>query len=583
MRIITRYQKRIIAASYFGSIDNCLSNPSKIIDIPNGWSSLGDCWCYRLLICLIDHSELCELIIDDLCLDILRALCIDFRKEENQRPEFTRTIRLLLNSMNISYLWDRVYSLLVEVCEERQKSPADNSSIEENNEEANGFHVKNVGSSSTNILELCAAFDFMMECFPLEHYVEIINLLNLMIDYCDILRVNEYLSLTRVVANILHRHELDKGPTLSSLIEKFQFLFHNFVTRRLLIITDTDGVYDEFGRLLERKYLNQTGGATTVAPTGVNLNMVAVYEAFCKVLSLISAIPILEEANEVVLGSTDRIQDESSFNYTSCTPYVQDLMLLSYKVENIKVNYASINLLLEMLSASQLSLDTDFALSNQLVESVAPTFSEEINASVVGEGSLLCDGSPSDGASPKTSRRLLLSVDEFSFIVKRTCWFPLAMKILWQYLSTHQTMWHDTVNLIQNMHNLTHQTLVCEDIICASLNSTDEQVAYDARRRFMLLFFLMKNDRSDLNLKQREFERPLFFMLDSLANKMDPFNCIAKDWLNQVYKFKATSRVLEPILKILLHVDTARSSIVYSKINISNIHHARIWTLYLYY
>lgn len=662
----TQYAKPLLLEAF----NNCLSDPSKIIDIPNGWSSLGDCWCYRLLICLIDHSELCELIIDDLCLDILRALCIDFRKEENQRTEFTRTIRLLLNSMNISYLWDRVYSLIVEVCEKRQKSPSNSSQIEEPEMKEDGFYVKSVGSSSTNILELCATYDFMMECFPLEHYVDLakeflpkilFNLLNLMIDYCDILKVNEYLSLTRVVANIfqgvniLHRdNELlkraeiarnsliqvptplrsnqislvaedeeylveeavepsndssnnatdevgdrssseqnishsnqpdidDKArtPTLSLLIEKFQFLFHNFVTRRLLIELDIAKIYESFGQLLERNYLNQDDHEVVVPPVDVDLDMVVVYKSFCKVMALISAIPVVvEDMGEPAAESEVKPQSDANFSYLSCAHYVQDLMLLSYKVENIKINYASINLLLDMLSASQLSLDVDFALSNQLVESAAPTFSEEINASVVGDGSLLYERSQSDSSPTKTSRRLLLSNEEFSFIVKRTCWFPLAMKILWQYLSTEQMMWHDTVNLIQNMHNLTQQTLVCEDIICASLNSNDEQVAYDARRRFMLLFFLMKNDRSDLNLKHREFERPLFFMLDSLANKMDPFNCIAKDWLNQVYKFRATSRVLEPILKILLHVDTARSPITFSKINISNIHHAH---MHLYY
>lgn len=64
----TEYAKPLLLEAF----NNCMSDPSKIIDIPNCWSSLGDFWCYRLLICLIDHSELCELIIDDLCLEILR-------------------------------------------------------------------------------------------------------------------------------------------------------------------------------------------------------------------------------------------------------------------------------------------------------------------------------------------------------------------------------------------------------------------------------------------------------------------------------------------------------------------------------
>lgn len=652
-----------------------------------------------------------------------RALCIDFRSDENQRPEFIRTIRLLLNSMNISYLWGRVYNLLVEVCEERQKTVKEGKVVDVSTEkqvETNNFHVNSVGSGSTNILELCATFDFMLECFPIENYVEmakdflpriLINLLNLMIGYCDILNVDAYLSLTRVVANIfdgvsmlhrdtslLKRAELarnslnqvptplrsnqislvtedeeylveetvepsndssnnatdeggdksisepnvshsnqldfeDKGnaPTLNVLIEKFQYLFHNFVTRRLLMpVVDLESIYDNFSKLLEQKYLDGHEDSHDSDVLVVDSNLVIVYESFCKVLKLIAAIPVVEDiVEDAIVESmefgfphnneshpvkstiltkeessesgktnlvdhselTQKIRDEVSqahrpastasdspkkMSYLSCKSYIQDLMLLSYRVRNIKINYASMNLLLDMLSASQLALDEEFALSNQLVESVVPSFSEELNASVVGDALLMFEQTSSSETSPKKQKRLLLGEEEFYFLVDETCWFSLAMKILWQYLSTEPMYWLETVDLIQNMHNLTQRTLVCEDIICASLNSPDEQVAYDARRRFILLFSLMKSDRSDLNLKQREFERPLFFMLDSLTNKMDPFNCIAKDWLTQVYKFRTTARVLEPILKILLHPDTARTPIVYTKVNISNIHHTHM-------
>lgn len=622
--------------------------------------------------------------------------------------------------MNISYLWGRVYNLLVEVCEERKKAVGDKKDVGESTEKqvdiatttttttTNTFHVKRVGSGPTDILELCTTFDFMLECFPIENYVEmakeflpkiLINLLNLMIDYCDILNVGEYLSLTRVVANIFdgvsmlhrdnsllkraelarnslnqvptplrsnqislvtedeeylaeevvepsndssnnvtddggdksisepnvsHSNQLDlegNVPTLNVLIEKFQFLFHNFVTRRLLMPVELKSVYDDFSKLLEQRYLDGRQDSLEDDVLMVDCELVVVYESLCKVLKLISNIPVVEDIVEEVVGDaiefgsqndtelqpvkpkkdepievvgsetkgddsdTQKTQDEmeksastvsESPKKISCKSYIQDLMLLSYRVANIKINYSSMNLMLDMLSASQLALDEDFATSNQLVESIVPSFSEEINACVVGDTSLMFENSSSTETPPKKQKRLLLNEEEFYFIVSETCWFSLAMKILWQYLSSEPMMWLETVDLIQNMHNLTQKTLVCEDIICASLNSSDEQVAYDARRRFILLFSLMKSDRSDLNLKQREFERPLFFMLDSLTNKMDPFNCIAKDWLTQVYKFRTTARVLEPILKILLHPDTARTPIVYTKINISNIHHTHM-------
>lgn len=657
-----------------------------------------------------------------------RALCIDFRREENQRLEFIRTIRLLLTSMNISYLWTRVYTLLVEVCTEHKETlDRDRNAIISDKSNTGGVtYVKSVGAGSADVLELCAMFDLMLECFPIENYVDIakeflprilIDLLNLMIDYCDKLGIGEHLALTRVVANIfegiscLHRDESllksselgrtslnqvpspirsnpislvaedeeyiaeeavepsidssnniiddvagDKStseqynshsnqveveeklqaPSLNSLIDKFQALFHRLVVCRLFIHNNHDQVYENSAKVIEQKYIDEPEETYNLDPIEIDPEMTPVYESLCRTMLLISNIPIPQDiaietgidaaelvsrglswssesqnrvlSNRSTLGGSESSAPTSSkpdtpskvsangedvrkdhtsekdssgpiknMSFATCRPYIQDLMLLSYRVKNIGINYASMRLLLDMLSTSKCALDINFALSNQMVATVVPSFSEELNASVVGDSSLLYDSRQIDGATTSNSpKRFLLLDEEFQFIMNESCWFSLAMKTLWLYLSSEPMVWIETVNLIQNMHNLTYQTLVCEDIICASLNSHQENIAYEARRRFTLLFSLMKGENSDLNLKQREFERPLFFMLDSLANKMDPFNCIARDWLIQVYKFRTTSRVLEPILKILLNPDTARIPIIFTKLNISSIHHTHM-------
>uniref|UniRef100_A0A6G1SL09 Protein pad-1 n=1 Tax=Aceria tosichella TaxID=561515 RepID=A0A6G1SL09_9ACAR len=641
--------------------------------------------------------------------------------------------------MNISYLWSRVYNLLADVCLERREALKGSDTTEDldtfkRDVSKEIFYVKSVGSNSTDVLELCSAFNFMMDCFPIENYIEIakdflprilINLLNLMIDNCDILRIDEYFVLTKVVANIfsgvntLHRDnplltgtelprtnlnnqvptsitglnqiplvaedeeysaeeagelsndtsnntieegtgggggsvekslsenahsiahsnqsgQYDKGGqlTIDSLIEKFQSLFHNFVVSRLLKHCDTHEVYEKLSKALSERHMTRDRGFQIDARIPINANLVEVHESLCGIFSLIATIPVNEEAflspkptepvqsddrssklksannsgvqnnqlnNDANLPKSDinttpetlldgKISqgvdgntkdavgdsDQLSIEHSKCRPYVRDLMLLSYAIDDTRINYSSMNLLLNMLTSSKLALDSEFARANLPIGVVAPSFSEELNASVVGDTPLMFERRSSESEGDEEPKRLLLTNEDFYFITEHTCWFSLAMEILWQYLSTEPMHRLETVDIIQNMHNLTYQTLACEDIICASLNDGDEKVAYEARRKFILLFSLMKNDRSSLDLKQREFERPLFFILDSLANKMDPFNCIARDWLSQVYKFKTTARVLEPILRIALHPDTARTPIIFTKINISSIHHTHM-------
>lgn len=732
--------------------------------------------------------------------------------------------------------------MLVEVCEARKKIlkdpeyvKSDNSAstldvdlddIEagsDNSRDNSTYPVKEVGRGPTSVLELCAAYNFMMDRYPIENYVDLakeflpklsINLLNLMIENCDILKIEEYSALIGVVSstfegismmhrdiNLLKRAELvrkslnraptplqtsnqislvnedeeyiaeesvepsndnpnsatddpptsgqqtnaeskpsaagpdqastgplstnqaggtnntaasdisnnsnsnsnrqqhqdesgtsgnslgassfpagedlPEAPIFTLLIEKFQYLFHTFVTRRLIVSKNVASIKQDFAKLLDAKDLLDKRRGSTNSRTlhdeqnslEINKNLVVIYESLCKTFTLISYMSVANEvasaaSNAPTLGSegltpgeqqnklsvtqqnqhqqTKRNKDNNSnerksgggnclrdveeaimsklskvvessrssgspvessplqasvgrgasdkhaqrITFHACRPFIQDLMLLSYKVQNITINYASMKILLDMLATYQLALDPEFAQSNQPADgNSVPSFSDELNASTVAAGGGGGGGEPaslvqtSDDSSSPTPKRLLLTSDEFNFIFKDTCWFSLAMRVLWQYLSSEPMMLIDTVELIQNMHNLTHQSLVCEDIICAALNDTDEQVAYDARRKFILLFSLMKSDRSDLNLKNREFERPLFFMLDSLTNKMDAFNCIAKDWLTQVYKFRTIARVLEPIICILLHEDTSRQPIILTKINLSSIHHTH---MYLY-
>ena len=47
-------------------------NPSEVISTPNAWSSLGDLWPYRLLVCLVGRTEIRKSILDNLSTEVFR-------------------------------------------------------------------------------------------------------------------------------------------------------------------------------------------------------------------------------------------------------------------------------------------------------------------------------------------------------------------------------------------------------------------------------------------------------------------------------------------------------------------------------
>ena len=51
----------------------------------------------------------------------------------------------------------------------------------------------------------------------------------------------------------------------------------------------------------------------------------------------------------------------------------------------------------------------------------------------------------------------------------------------------------------------------------------------------------------------------MFVMLDSLQMDSHPCHIVTQTWLNQALQRGDISRLLEPLLLILLHPDTARS------------------------
>lgn len=277
----------------------------------------------------------------------------------------------------------------------------------------------------------------------------------------------------------------------------------------------------------------------------------------------------------------------------------------------IKVAYTSISTFLSLvrilkgfqlqLPPSSISMISKTSpLSTPVLEfTTSGSFSSTSKATIV-DGDRESTATPINEETTQVTTKVnlvdpLISSNDLQVIASRTNFYHVVVSCLWEKMSDRFSGLHlETANLIQQIHNLSPEEdavsgknvaasvstghPICETVICSSMASSDESIAYEARKRFCILYNITRDieGRAPLSgqvsttqptktpnylFERREFDRPLFFLLDSLTHKLDPHNALAVDWLNQCLKSGDIARILEPLLFILLHPDTSRVSV----------------------
>uniref|UniRef100_T1KPJ2 Uncharacterized protein n=1 Tax=Tetranychus urticae TaxID=32264 RepID=T1KPJ2_TETUR len=295
----------------------------------------------------------------------------------------------------------------------------------------------------------------------------------------------------------------------------------------------------------------------------LNASMIPVYINLCQLL--VKAALIQKVGDELLLnglmnGFDLRDDDYKKGNFLS--EWTKELLVLSIftRKSNVKVKYTSISTFLDLVSILKSQL-MDIPLPPNLANftpSSSPVLdfnnSETLNR-------VICSG---------LCIEKFLSGDQLNFIYNSTDYFIKVTQELWDNLSDEFSELHlETAILLQQVHNLAADSSVCESVICFAMASSDEIVSYEARRKFCTLFSITRDlrQKSSLYASMREFDRPLFFMLDSLTHKLDAHNAQAFDWLNQCLKYGDVARILEPLMFILLHPDTNRVSVQHVNIH----------------
>ncbi|XP_062982727.1 protein dopey-2 [Elgaria multicarinata webbii] len=148
-------------------------------------------------------------------------------------------------------------------------------------------------------------------------------------------------------------------------------------------------------------------------------------------------------------------------------------------------------------------------------------------------------------------------------ISEKTDFYQRVAQVLWDQLNKETREHHNTcVELFYRLHCLAPSANICEDIICLALLDHDKGTRLEALFRFSIMWHLTREIQgSRVTSHNRSFDRSLFVVLDSLNYSDGAIGAAAQGWLIRALSLNDVARILEPVLLLLLHPRTQRTSI----------------------
>ncbi|XP_026506847.1 protein dopey-2 [Terrapene carolina triunguis] len=162
-------------------------------------------------------------------------------------------------------------------------------------------------------------------------------------------------------------------------------------------------------------------------------------------------------------------------------------------------------------------------------------------------------------------------------ISEKTDFYQRVAQVLWNQLNKETREHHITcVELFYRLHCLAPSANICEDIICHTLLDHDKGTRLEALFRFSVIWHLTREIQgSRVTSHNRSFDRSLFVVLDSLNCSDGAIGAAAQGWLIRALSLNDVARILEPVLLLLLHPKTQRTSIhcIKQKNSAEDLHH----------
>uniref|UniRef100_A0A8D0H132 DOP1 leucine zipper like protein B n=1 Tax=Sphenodon punctatus TaxID=8508 RepID=A0A8D0H132_SPHPU len=225
--------------------------------------------------------------------------------------------------------------------------------------------------------------------------------------------------------------------------------------------------------------------------------------------------------------------------------WLKSLMTICCCVNDCSIQNVSISTLLEVINHSQsLALVIEDRMKRHKVSGHDPFFGKLQMVTV-----------------PPIAPGILKIISE------RTNFYQRVAHVLWDQLSKERREHHITcVELFYRLHCLAPSANICEDIICHALLDYDKGMRLEALFRFSIIWHLTREIQgSRVSSHNRSFDRSLFVVLDSLNCSDGAIGAAAQGWLIRALSLNDVARILEPVLLLLLHPRTQRTSIHFIK------------------
>ncbi|XP_041353922.1 protein dopey-1-like isoform X2 [Gigantopelta aegis] len=354
-------------------------------------------------------------------------------------------------------------------------------------------------------------------------------------------------------------HHLDSvsssyTPTvMQSCVEIFKEFVHLFVSERILqsrtasckcmeslllgheglVSMDQDSVLDGVSLCSSETHMHQEFILNPISRISTDRLTDDSFEAFshcCQLMVDFSSFPLFCSSSQEVIDMNFYTDEKEVL-----PSWVQDLLTCCCFVDSFPIQSAAMATILDLILLTQ-SVQTEAKSKNQ---------------------------SSSHGTVSVLIVPVLLPKN-LQYINTNTLLYQAMAQELWRYLSAEFCQHHyRTVELLNILHQATPNSWVCEDVISSALVSENQTQRTEAFKKFTILWHLTRDMKTDHNPGQaaRTFDRSMFVVLDSLKEEMSSTKTIAASWLTHVVQRSDISRVLQPLLLMLLHPDTARISV----------------------
>ena len=525
---------------------------------------------------------------------------LDFR-DDKVKPDHVRLFNLLISNIGTEYLWQQFTKHLAIACKNALLPADSNCNWKE--------PVQPVGAKEILFGEVLHIMDFMLDMTSIDNFPEstlqylpniLLQIVSCLQENCHLISTTELDDaihlLCRMVSKIQPCNSFQKSKEIGKAFDCLSDIKEECESLTSEIIKATENALNSSQEKLEPKLgscvtLQQVcSGIETFFATIFNKRIVSNPEQISLCFEFItcreesghsqrvdmnieekctqlygSLCDLLVQTALITLSSAELNNNNAGINSyrdQNLPFWIKQLLVLSYNTEEkwLKINYISIACILNLMSI----------LKSQLLEQ--PLQTALLN--VIATGSPVLDFSKSKPETlPTTCVDYLFRQQDVQHIYTQTAYFLRITERLWDNLTEDLNAHHlETATLLQQLHNLLEDSPICEAVICAAMACNDEAQAYQARSKFCMLFSITRDikQKNPVFNSMREFDRPLFFMLDALTHKLDVHNTLSLDWLHQSIANNDIARILEPILFILLHPDTNRVSIQHVNIQPSD-------------